>query len=616
MKPNLNLTLGALPLSEDNYHFQVWAPYHPTLALEITQNAKSHYYPMQRDPHGVFSIQVPKLSPGALYHYCFSENQKRPDPASRYQPQGVSGPSCLVNADFPWTDSHWSRPTLDQYIIYELHVGTYTPEGTFSAIIPHLDSLHELGITAIELMPVAQFSGYNNWGYDGVFPFAVQNSYGGPDGLRELVNACHEKNIAVILDVVYNHLGPEGNYFNEFAPYFTDHYRTPWGSALNFDTAHNHHVRRYFIENALHWFSEYHIDALRLDALHAIYDASAYPFLRELADHSHAFAKKNKKPSYLIAESDLNDTRLLLPAKKGGYGLDAQWNDDFHHALHSLLTKEQHSYYQDFGDIADFIKAYREGFVYSGQYSNYRQKPHGISSKKIPASRLVVFAQNHDQIGNRLHGDRLAQNLTPEQLRLAAGLMILSPYIPLLFMGEEYAETAPFYFFTNFKDEKLIHAVREGRAREFSWQGEIPDPQSLKTFLAAKLHHDLKQQKANQQILQFYQRLIQLRKSHPVLTSLNKEELKIHFDKHSEVIWIERQHVHEKLIIVFHFNAQLTTVNLPVKGLHWEKILDSTESIWGGTGNHIPKSIAASEFFSLSLPAFALVVFSNSTQNT
>ena len=612
MKPNLNLTLGALPLPNNTYQFQVWAPNHPSISLEITQDETSQQYPMHRDENGFFSAQIPHLNPGALYYYCLSENQKRPDPASRYQPLGVNGPSCLVGNTFPWTDTQWSGHALAQYVIYELHVGTYTPEGTFTAIIPHLDELHKLGITAIELMPVAQFSGDRNWGYDGVLPFAVQNSYGGPEGLRQLVNACHQKNIAVVLDVVYNHLGPEGNYFNEFGPYFTAHYRTPWGSAINFDGAHNHHVRRYFIENALHWFHEYHIDALRLDALHAIYDASAYPFLRELADHTHALAKKSNHKSYLIAESDLNDTRLLLPSSKGGYGLDAQWNDDFHHALHTLLTKEQNDYYQDFGQITDLIKSYREGFVYSGQYSAHRQKPHGVSAKNIPATSLVVYAQNHDQIGNRFNGDRLSQTLTPAQQRLAAGLVILSPYVPMLFMGEEYAETAPFYFFTSFSDEKLIQAVREGRQHEFAWEGEIPDPQSTQTFLDCKLHHDLKNQTSHSLILKFYQKLISLRKLTPALASLNKQEMEIYLDKATQVVRVRRQHVDEKILMVFHFNPELTTVTLPTDGLDWKKILDSADVEWGGDGSDVPETIPAAEFFTFSLPAFGLVLFSNS----
>jgi len=338
----------------------------------------------------------------------------------------------VVDPDFRWDDHLWEGIPLQAYVLYEIHVGTFTPEGTFDAVITHLDELKELGITAIELMPNAQFSGARNWGYDGVFPFAVQSSYGGPWGLKRLVNACHQKEVAVVLDVVYNHLGPEGNYLGDFGPYFTDRYRTPWGHAINFDGPHSDEVRRFFIENALYWITEFHIDALRIDAVHAILDFSAEHFLRELASAVNKRARSLNRRVYIIAESALNDTEVIRSRKLGGHGLDAQWNDDFHHALHTLLTKEEKGYYKDFGRFKHLVKAFSDGFVYSGEYSPYRGRRHGNSSRHIPADRFVVFAQNHDQVGNRMRGERLSSLVSFEGLKLAAGTVILSPYIPLL----------------------------------------------------------------------------------------------------------------------------------------------------------------------------------------
>ncbi len=614
MKQDLNLTLGALPSPDGTCSFRVWAPLHESLALELYQSREQpRQIIMDRDQEGYFTTRITSLAPDTLYYYCFADKQKRPDPASRFQPEGVTGPSAVVNPAFPWSDLNWINPGLDQYIIYELHVGTYTPEGTFAAIIPHLAQLKDLGITAIELMPVAQFSGDRNWGYDGVSLYAVQNSYGGPNGLKELVNTCHQQGIAVILDVVYNHIGPEGNSLAEFGPYFTQFYTTPWGSAINFDGAHNHLVRRYFIENALHWFKEYHMDALRLDALHAIYDGSAYTFLSELADCAHTFASKQARKFYLIGESDLNDTRLILPKSKGGFNLDAQWNDDFHHALHTLLTNESKGYYQDFGQLSHFIKAYKEGYVYSGQYSPSRQKPHGCSSKKIPSQQFVVFGQNHDQVGNRLKGDRNSQSLSLPKLKLAAGLVILSPYIPLLFMGEEYAETAPFYYFTSFSNENLITAVRQGRQQEFaafSWAEKIPDPHDPKTFWNSKLNHNLKYQAEHNILLRYYTKLIQLRKSNGALSHLNKKEIEINLDATSQVVTVQRKHKEQIVLLLFHFNPDLTTVTLPIYN-NLKKIFDSADAQWGGEGSKVPEAISETDGITLSLPPFAFVVFTN-----
>jgi maltooligosyltrehalose trehalohydrolase len=438
-----------------NCTFTVWAPARRRVELKLTPHpldgkvgaGQEGLIEMElpgesaeaKETAGYWQLTVPDIQPGTRYFFQLDGSVTRPDPASNFQPEGVHGPSEVIDhGQFQWKDEKWKGIGLKDMIIYELHVGTFTPEGTFSAAIGRLSDLKELGINAVEIMPVAQFPGDRNWGYDGVYPYAVQNSYGGPDKLKELVNASHRAGLAVVLDVVYNHLGPEGNYLRDFGPYFTDKYQTPWGQAINFDGPYSDPVREFFIENALYWFRDYHIDALRLDALHAVFDMSAKHFLRELSERVAEFSKENGRRFYLVAESDLNDVRLIKPRSRGGYGLDAQWSDDFHHSLHALLTGEKKGYYQDFGSVRNLAKVFREGFVYTGQYSEHRKRRHGSKPKHRKARQFVVCIQNHDQVGNRMYGKRLSQLVGFESLKLAAGTVILSPYIPHLFMGEEY----------------------------------------------------------------------------------------------------------------------------------------------------------------------------------
>src|SRR5438128_2129086 len=483
---------------------------------------------MQQKPNGYHQVTVEKLPRGARYKYRLATGKELPDPVSRYQPEGVHGPSEAVDPRFDWQDQHWPGLPIENYIIYELHAGTFTTEGTFEAALRHLDDLVNIGITAVEIMPVAQFPGTRNWGYDGVFPFAVQNSYGGPLALKRVVNACHERGLSVILDVVYNHLGPEGNYLSVFAPYFTDAYKTPWGNAINFDGPYSHGVRDYFINNALHWLEHYHMDGLRLDATHASLDHIARHFFQQLADAVADFARRQGRKRLLIAESDLDDCRVTTPIEAGGYSIDAQWSDDFHHSLHTLLTGERHGYYEDFGDIEHLAKAYREGFVYSWQYSPHRKRLHGSSSSDLPGHRFVVYSANHDQVGNRMLGERLASLIPFEAQKLAACAVMLSPNVPLLFMGEEYGERAPFLYFISHTDEPLVAAVRAGRKAEFAafkWRGEPPDPQSIETFRQSTLRWERRTSGRHQTMLAFYASLIQLRKMTPALARLNKENL-------------------------------------------------------------------------------------------
>jgi maltooligosyltrehalose trehalohydrolase len=446
---------------------------------------------MSREEHGSFTCTRQGVKEGQRYLYRLDGRQDRADPASLWQPEGVGGPSAVVRTrDVVWTDQEWHGVPRDELVFYELHVGTFTPQGTFEGIIPRLPALRELGVTAIELMPVGQFPGTRNWGYDGVYLYAPQHSYGGPHGLQRLVNACHAQGLAVFLDVVYNHLGPEGNYLAEFGPYFTGRYQTFWGPAFNYDDAGCDAVRAFVINNARLWIEDYHFDGLRLDAVHAIFDASPTHILQAIGDAVHEVGRIVGRTVHVIAESDLNDPRLLRPSEGGGYGLDGQWSDDFHHAVHTALTGERQGYYADFHGAEDLPSVMEQPFLYCGQFSPARKRRHGALPNDLTADRFVVCIQNHDQVGNRARGDRLATHLSPAARRLAASLLLLSPYTPLLFMGEEYGEETPFPFFCSFEDPQLVENVRRGRRAEFAafaWQGEVPDPQDESTFAAARL---------------------------------------------------------------------------------------------------------------------------------
>ena len=441
---------------------------------------------------GWWTAEAVSAAPGTDYAFRLDGGPPLPDPRSVWQPQGVHGPSrVLDHGAFPWTDGRWQQGPLPSAVLYELHVGTFTPEGTFEAAIARLDHLVDLGITHVELMPVAEFPGSRGWGYDGVDLYAPHHAYGGPEGLKRLVNACHAKGFAVLLDVVYNHLGPAGNYLERFGPYFTARHQTPWGPAVNLDGPGSDEVRRFFCDNALMWLRDYHLDGLRLDAVHALVDTSAVSFLEQLAAEVHALEAHLGRHLVLIAESDLNDPRVVRPPELGGYGLGAQWSDDFHHALHTVLTGERDGYYADFGSLADLAKALTGTFVYDGRYSHFRGRRHGRPTAGLTGDHFLGYLQNHDQIGNRAQGERSSHLPNSGRLKIAAALVLTSPFIPLLFQGEEWGASTPFQYFTDHDDPELGRAVREGRRVEFAgfgWAPEaIPDPQDPATFARSKL---------------------------------------------------------------------------------------------------------------------------------
>ncbi len=608
------MKIGANYSGHGNCEFIVWAPFCQSMEA-ILVSPSSREIRMEKDDKGYWRARVEDVEPGAFYYFRIQDGRERPDPASNYQPKGVHGPSGIVDhASFPWDDADWKGIALEEMIIYELHVGTFTPKGDFDSVIYRIPDLKELGINTIGLMPVAQFPGKRNWGYDGAYPFAVQNSYGGPDELKKLVNACHQQGMAVVLDVVYNHLGPEGNYFREYGPYFTRKYKTPWGEAVNFDDEYSDEVRNYFIENTLFWFEQYHVDALRLDSVHAIFDMSAQPFLKELAGKTDEFSAEKKRQFLLIAESNLNDTRILRPREEHGYGLAAQWSDDFHHSVHTLLTAENDGYYADFGKVSHLVKALKKGFVYDGQYSIYRQRRHGNSSADRPGRQFVVSIQTHDQVGNRMLGERLTQLVSFEALKLAAGIMLLSPYVPMLFMGEEYGEEAPFLYFVNHGDPGLVEAVRKGRKEEFQsfrWQGEPPDPQSIETFKGSKLNWEKREEGKGRVLLDLYRELLHLRREIPVLSRLNKNDMQISGDEESKFVLMHRREADSEILAFFNFNQREVKKQQSIPGGRWEKILDSAHKNWNGPGDILPESLHGKQQLTMPSLSFGLYLKEN-----
>jgi maltooligosyltrehalose trehalohydrolase len=521
--------------------FKVWAPRAHTLAVILA--GVSH--PMRPAECGWWTAEVEEAGPGTDYFFAVDAGTPVADPRSSYQPNGVNGASRIVDhSAFLWTDQGWQPGPLSTAIVYELHVGTFTPGGTFKSTIECLDHMVDLGITHIELMPVNEFSGSWGWGYDGVDLYAPYHHYGTPDELKELVNACHSRGLAVLLDVVYNHFGPVGNYLHRFAPYFTDAYKTPWGPAVNLDHAGSHEVRRFFAENALMWLRDYHFDGLRLDAIHALYDRSAIHFLEFLSAQAHALSKEVGRKLILIAESDLNDPRIVTSRGRYGLGMDAQWSDDFHHALHSVLTGERNGYYEDFGSLEHLAKALKRAFVYDGIYSRHRDRLHGRRAIDLSGHHFLAYAQTHDQIGNRAHGDRLSQLVSIGRQKIAAALVLTSPFVPMLFQGEEFGASTPFQYFTQHEDPVMSRSVSEGRSREFAafgWDPEcVPDPEDPASFHRSKLRWDEAAHEPHSSLMEWHKRLIALRRSTPALTDGRMETVEVSFDERAQWFVMKR----------------------------------------------------------------------------
>ncbi|MFO7721174.1 MAG: malto-oligosyltrehalose trehalohydrolase [Gillisia sp.] len=598
--------IGAAYNSNDKITFTVWAPLKNKVEVLFKDQPAVL---LTKDPSGYWEKEVSGIPEGSYYKFRLDEKEDFPDPASRYQPLGVHSWSATFNQNsFSWNDREWKGIPLAQMIIYELHIGTFTSEGTFEAVISKLDHLLNLGINCIEILPISQFPGDRNWGYDGVYPFAAQESYGGPEGLKKMIDACHQKGVAVILDAVYNHIGPEGNYLSQFAPYFTDKYQTPWGAALNFDDKYSDEVRNYFLENARMWLEEFHFDGLRLDAIHEIIDRGAKHFLKELSLEVDELQQKTGKEYSLIAESDANDTKIINPYEKGGFGLEGQWVDDFHHSLHTVLTGELEGYYMDYGKMKQLAKSFKQAFVYDGQYSAFRKRTVGNSPAGLDFSNFVVSIQNHDQIGNRLLGERLSHLVSFEGLKLAAGVLFTSPFIPMLFMGEEFAEENPFQYFISHGDPDLVKAVQQGRKREFEYfnsktKGDFSDPQARGTFDDSKLNWDFKEDLTKNVLFEYYKYLIHLKKE-GAFNAFRNGEITTKVDEVKKTLQV-LSNAENKLMAFFNFSDENEGMLLPEGAKSWELILASADKKWNGT-NDFPSDFTGGE--KISLPAHSLII--------
>ncbi len=594
--------LGATALEDGRTRFLVWAPDADAVALRLDpthsrlrDDSDDPAHP-NRHANGVrslerdgsyWSITVDGVEHGDRYRYVV-DGDELADPASRWQPDGVHGPSAVVDESvFRWHDDDWRGVELADTVLYELHVGTFTAEGTFDAAIRHLPRLHLLGITTIEVMPVAAFPGTRNWGYDGVFPFAVQHSYGGPDGLARFVDVAHRFGLAVVLDVVYNHLGPEGNILGRFGPYFTDAHRTPWGDAVNVAGAGSDHVRRYFIENAVSWIRDFHLDGVRLDAVHAIVDPTPIPFVQELTAAVHASARAARRTALVTIESSANDPRIVRSTTDHGWGCDAVWNDDFHHALRVALTGDRHEYYANYSGADDIAKAWDQRWVYSGQYSPGFDRRHGAPANDIDHRRLIVFDTNHDHVGNTPAGARLLADASPAdpRHRLAAAAILLAPFTPMLFMGEEYGETAPFPYFIDHGDSDLVEAVRAGRQEEFSgadWSGGVADPADPATFEQATLDVTLTEHEPHRSRLAMYTELLRVRREHPVLTDPAAQQ---HVSIVGNAMFVVRSIPTATASLVFNFSGE--PVEHPAPDRSDAIVFDTEDPRWRGAGSEL-----------------------------
>ncbi|XHH08151.1 MAG: malto-oligosyltrehalose trehalohydrolase [Candidatus Bathyarchaeia archaeon] len=592
---------------KDHCEFTVWAPNAANVKLTLESNKQQ--IDLAKAGKGYWTTKLNQVKPDTEYMFRQDDKPPKPDPAAHFQPKGVFGPSQVIDHEkYVWKDTFWHGLEFKELVFYEVHVGTFTPQGTFLAMKDKINELADFGINAVELMPVTQFSGSRGWGYDGVFPFALQNSYGTPDDLKTLVDECHKQSVAVFLDFVYNHIGPEGNILNDYAPYFTSDNMTTWGPTINLNGPNSNGVRNYFLENTLHWFRDYHIDGIRLDSILWITDRSPKHFLGEINQAVHQYAQEVGRRLYMIAETGYNEPAVLTPTKEGGYGFDAQWLDDFQHALFSQLTGENKSYYIDFTSIEHLADALTDAYVYVKKPPEFRRRQPEETFRQITAYKFVVFSQNHDQIGNRLLGDRLANISGYEAAKVAAGVVLLSPYVPLLFMGEEYGETSPFCFFTDYQGKELADAIREGRRKEFTefqWTGNIPDPQSLECFTKSKIKWENRSQGLNGKIAGYYKKLIELRRKVPVLQQCIERNLKT-VTSQGKALLIEKQKNNSKALIIANLSNETQTLQVRLDE-NIRKVLDSTDPIFGGSGLKLPEQPSAS----MIAPGYCFAVYLN-----
>jgi maltooligosyltrehalose trehalohydrolase len=570
------------------HEFRVWAPRPNRVDLVL----EGERVAMTKTARGWWACSVAGGGPGTDYAFSLDGGPPRPDPRSPFQPHGVHAPSRVVDHDqFPWTDRAWRGRALPGAILYECHVGTFSAAGTFDGAIDHLGHLAALGVDAVELLPVAEFSGRRGWGYDGVDLFAPHHGYGGPDGLKRFVDAAHGHGLAVVMDVVYNHLGPAGNYLPEFGPYFSSRHQTNWGDAINFDGPGSDEVRRFVVDNALMWLRDYHCDGLRLDAVHAIVDDSAIHILESIGREVAALAAHTGRPLFVIAESDLNDPRFVRSREAGGLGLDSAWADEWHHALHATLTGEKTGYYEDFGPLSLLAKALRQAWVYDGIYSPYRDRVHGRRPVGLDGHRFVVFTQNHDQVGNRAAGERSACLMSPGRLRVAAALLLTAPFIPLLFQGEEWGAGSPFLYFTDHEDPELGRAVSFGRRHEFAAFGwgpdEVPDPQDPATFTRSKLDWAELGRDEHAALLDWYRRLIVLRRSVPSLGDPRLDQVAVHGDDAAGWLQVRRGPV----TVATNLGGATATIPMPAPARLLEAS-DDAVSLAGGSLSLPPDTVA------------------------
>jgi maltooligosyltrehalose trehalohydrolase len=573
---------------------EVWAP-RARHGVEVELGDGARRVAMRRGERGWFRVDVPGLTGGGDYGFVLDGRGPFPDPRSAHQPHGVHGLSRVVDhGAFEWSDDEWMGADPRDGVIYELHVGTFSPRGDFDGVVERLDHLVGLGITAVELLPVCEFSGTRNWGYDGVHLFAPHHHYGGPDGLKRLVDACHQRGLAVVLDVVYNHLGPEGNYLGLYAPYFTGFYTTPWGEAVNYDQANSDEVRRFTLDNALMWLRDYHVDALRLDAVHAIVDTSATHLLEQMAVEVDELSAQIGRPLTLIAESDQNDPRLCRARSEGGLGLHAQWSDDFHHALHVTLSGESSGYYADFDGVGSLATALRSGWVYTGQFSPHRQRRHGRAPEGLSGRNLLGYSQNHDQVGNRAVGDRLSASVSDGRRRIAAALVLTAPFVPMLFQGEEWGSRSPFQYFTDHQDRELGRAVAQGRRSEFAafgWSAdEVPDPQDPATFERSRLDWSELGRAEHAAMLEWYRALIALRCERP---ELGAGELCVRVETAADGSWLRVER--GSIAIVVNLDIEIRAVPCPAGAVVLASSADIAPSAVDGTIDLPPDSVALVE---------------------